>query len=116
MPEPTDEQLRDYAAKLPQIYKDILAAFPVADPQRRRGDALQLERILGGLPSSEFDTGRPPRRDVEDAIENLRDAEILNDNGFTGFYPTDLGERLIGVLTGHPAPVVVVPPLPALTW
>ena len=116
MAEPTDEQLAEYAAKLPQIYKDILAAFQVATPNRWHGDALRVEAIRGGLPGSEFDPRRPSLRVIEVAIENMCDAGILDDNEFTAYFPTDLGERLVAALTGHESPKAVVPPLPVPTW
>lgn len=116
MAEPTDEQLREYAAKLPPIYRDILAAFQNAAPNRWHGDALRIEAIRGGVPGPEFDPRRPSLRAIEVAIENMRDAEILDDTGFASYFPTDLGERLITALTGCESPKAVVPPLPVPTW
>jgi hypothetical protein len=116
MAEPTDEQLREYAAKLPEIYRDVLAAFPKADPARRQGDAVQVERLLQALPGTQFDTDRPTLRDVSEAISNLRFEELVEDTGFEGVYPTELGERLVAAITGRMAPVRVVPPLPVPTW
>jgi len=46
---PTDEQLREYAAQLPDLYKDILAAFQYADPSRDRGDGLFEESLANFL-------------------------------------------------------------------
>ena len=116
MAEPTDEQLREYAAKLPPIYRDILAAFQNANPHRWHGDALRIEAIRDGLPGSEFDSQRPSLRAIDVAIENMRDAGIIDDNEFTSYFPTDLGERLIAALTGRESPKAVVPPLPVPTW
>ena len=116
MAEPTDEQLREYAAKLPQIYKDILAAFQRVSPNRWHGDALRIEAIRDGLPGSEFDTQRPSLRAIAVAIDNMQDAEILDDNGFTAYFPTDVGERLIAALTGRESPKPLIPPLPVPTW
>lgn len=116
MAEPTDEQLAEYAAKLPQIYKDILAAFQNAAPNRWHGDALRIEALRDGLPGDEFGVRRPSLRAIDVAIENMRDAEILDDTGFASYFPTDLGERLITALTGRESPRAVVPPLPVPTW
>lgn len=116
MAEPTDEQLAEYAAKLPQIYKDILAAFPRVSPNRWHGDALRVDAIRGGQSGTELDAQRPSLRAIEVAIENMRDAEILDDNGFDTVFPTDLGERLIAALTGRMSPKPVIPPLPVPTW
>ncbi len=116
MAEPTDEQLLYYAVELPQIYRDILTAFPATDPSRRRGDAIGVERIQQALPGTKSDPKRPSLRDVKEAISNLRFEEILEETGFEGVYPTELGERLIEKLTGVKAAVRVVPPLPVPTW
>jgi len=116
MAEPTDEQLREYAAKLPPIYRDILAAFPKADPARRQGDAVGLERLQQALPGEEFATTRPSLRDFNEAVGNLCFEEMLEKTDFAGVYPTELGERLIAEITGRKAPVKVVPALPAPTW
>lgn len=116
MAEPTDEQLREYAAKLPQIYRDILKAFQAATPNRWHGDSLRVEVIRDGLPGSEFDPRRPSLREIDVAIENMCDAAILDDTGFAAYFPTDLGERLIAALTGRESPKAVVPPLPVPTW
>ncbi len=116
MAEPTDEQLREYAAKLPQIYRDILAAFAKADPARRQGDAVQVERLMQALPGTEFDTNRPTLRDINEAISNLRFEDIVEDTGYGGVHPTEVGERLIGFVTGRQAPTKVIPPLPVPSW
>jgi hypothetical protein len=39
-PQPTDEQLKDYADKLPELYKDILAALQYAQPDRVAGQGV----------------------------------------------------------------------------
>ena len=38
MAEPTDEQLREYAAKLPDLYREIFEAFYRLEPKRREHD------------------------------------------------------------------------------
>ena len=114
MAEPTDEQLREYAAKLPQLYREVLEAFPGAYPARRQHDSLTRESLLSQLQSSEYQTA-----------EILEGVELLVKNGFLkltelGMFqivkPTIVGERLLEVLTGKIAPKRGAPPLPVPTW
>lgn len=46
---PTDEQLKQYASQLPDLYKDILAAFQYLDPSRDRGEGLYEEQLQNFL-------------------------------------------------------------------
>jgi hypothetical protein len=46
---PTDEQLKEYAAQLPDLYKDILAAYQYLDPSRDRGEGLYEEQLANFL-------------------------------------------------------------------
>ncbi len=54
---PTDEQLKEYAAQLPDLYKDILAAYQFADPSRDRGEGLYEEQLQNFL-LNELDRNR----------------------------------------------------------
>ena len=114
MAEPTDEQLREYAAKLPQLYREILEAFPKAYPARRQHDSLTWESLLSQLDVSEFGNA-----------EILEGIELLVGSGFLELSelrsirlvrPSVLGERLIEVLTGKITPKRGAPPLPVPTW
>src|SRR5439155_25538757 len=40
---PTDQQLRTYAQSLPKIYREILAAFPRIEPNRKTGYGLAFQ-------------------------------------------------------------------------
>ncbi len=116
MAEPTDEQLREYALKLPQIYRDVLEAFPKVDPGRRRGDAALIDR--NAFYKFQLKSVESPLRewDIRHAINALCDAGILDTNEFSSLFPTEVGERLITLLTGHEAKVYTIPELPAPTW
>lgn len=114
MPVPTDEQLREYAEKLPAIYKAILSAYPAVAPGRREGDGLTADSIR-----EHVEEVHPDERseDVPAGLNQLEERGFLSSAKRWSFYsPTSLGERLIVVLTGHvPAPVGP-PPLPVPTW
>jgi len=114
MPLPTDEQLRDYAANLPAIYRALLSAFPEVAPRRRVGDGLTLETIQGFV-----EDNYPDERaaDVRDGLNQLESGGFLSSSNRWSFYsPTLLGERLIEAVTGSvPAPQGP-PPLPQPTW
>lgn len=137
MAEPTDEQLRDYAAKLPQIYKDILTAFPEINPERQVGEFLvgdsilmhvveksesydvayrifDLQRAVAKLGLQDFlffyDYKRGERPLASALMENFIDLGELR------IMPTTLGERLIEILSQTKAIPSTVPELPTLSW
>ena len=115
MAEPTDEQLRDYAAKLPQIYRDLLAAFPKIDPDRRSGDPAKVFDIEELLVSESKDVRMS---DVQDAIYQLVSQKFLRGIGGGLYYcvPTVLGERLITLITKHVPRPASIPALPEPSW
>lgn len=152
---PTDEQLKEYAAQLPDLYKDILAAFQYADPSRDRGEGLYEEQLANFLWNEATrnrlgDVGLPAGIDtaVDLMVAGLtravsrryRFTQAVNDyngeefsaaidhliaNEFikprtadaTGrLIPTDVGERLIEIIAGKPAPAKKVPALPKPKW
>src|SRR5437588_5548254 len=104
---PTDEQLRAYVEALPPIYREILAACPRIEPSRRQGYSLAFQTL-----AADFET-----RDVPFSLgEILLAGQELERNGLIEIkhqiflHPTALGERLIALLAGQPAPVVKVDP------
>ncbi len=116
MAEPTVDQLREYIDHLPQIYKDVLIAFPRIDPNRRRGDAAVIDRhAFFEHKLKSFDSALRDW-DIRQAINALCDAGILDTNEFSSLFPTEVGERLITLLTGHEPKVYTIPELPAPTW
>ena len=116
MAEPTDEQLAEYAAKLPQIYRDVLEAFTRIDPKRRRGDAALIDLTVFSIVRPKSFDSALREWDIRQAINALCDAGILDTNEFNSLFPTEVGERLITLLTGHEAKVYTIPELPAPTW
>ncbi len=168
---PTDEQLKEYAAQLPDLYKDILAAFQYADPSRDRGEGLFEETLANFLWNEATRSRLIPRaymefaERVDDTSERMaaawaRVAELdplrsVQSRAFARRYrftqavneyngdefsaaidhliaeeflkprtadsterlvPTDVGERLIEIIAGKPAPAKKVPALPKPTW
>jgi hypothetical protein len=129
MAEPTDEQLKQYAEKLPKIYKYILEAFAKASEERRAGEPLPFSVIRQWvmLKDSYYRTG-----EVHEAILKLKDRGLLKDyidpeqpyeipddaetSWLEDLAPTDLGERLITALTGFDPKRSIVPELPELVW
>lgn len=114
MAEPTDVQLRDYAAKLPQIYKDLLAAIPKIDSNRRSGDPVKVFDIEVMLVSEAKDVRI---HDVPDAINQLISQKFLRGvGGYNYCAPTVLGERLITLITNHVPRPASIPALPEPSW
>jgi len=114
MAEPTDEQLREYAAKLPKLYREIFEAFYHAFPERRQHDALTRESLLSQLDSSEYDMA-----EILEGVGLLIEGGFLKSSELGTFRlvrPSALGERLMEVLTGKVAPKRGAPPLPVPTW
>ena len=104
----TDEQMESYANSLPPIYREILAAFPRLDPSRKQGYGLAFQTLEVGLEG--FSLG-----DIILACKQLANRDIVKIKHEIFMHPTQLGERLIGILTGRSAPrASQVPTLPEL--
>jgi hypothetical protein len=111
---PTQEQLESYAAALPEIYKDILAAFPEVEPRRRPRYGLAFQSLFIHL----TERGKPyTLGDIRTACVRLFEqgfAEIKNE---IFVHPTELGEELITALTGKSASATPdIPDLPMRSW
>ena len=119
-PLPTAEQLKAYADQLPDIYRDVLSAFTTADPRRRYHGDLSLETILAHVHNRRQASGNAEVYDPQElmlALINLADAGFLvRVEPDPYYFPTEVGEELIAVLTGRRAPKLAVPDLPQPTW
>ena len=106
----TDEQLKSYAESLPPIYREILAAFPRIEPARKQGFGLAFQTLSTDFESRHtgFTLG-----EIIQACQALEQQHIVEIKHRIFAYPTQLGERLIGVLTGQHTPEVLVPELPS---
>ena len=125
MPTPTGEQLKEFAEQLPPIYRDILAAFPGINPERKTGGALMAMSLVDRF-GPQIDDQREEYFDADHDEDEILDAlQQLEDRGFLArhprlgqlsYAPTPLGERLISRLTGRNPRPKGAPPLPQLTW
>ena len=142
---PPPSFLNEYAHKLPKVYRDVLAAFQQADPNRRYGEGIFLSTLrnfyLGQYcyPNGTTSTTTTPPPDRGDwiptigivpeasaktddfvrIIDRLTDAGFLRQSDEVRFgllTPTDLGEALIAAITGRHTPKVELPDLPPLIW
>lgn len=107
----TDEQLRAYARGLPPIYREILAAFPRIEPNRKAGYGLAFQTI-----ASDFEGRGLGFRigEIIKACEQLQQQGIVEIKHRIFVHPTEAGERLIAAVTGQQAPQEEVPALPPL--
>ncbi|MBY0231980.1 MAG: hypothetical protein K2W96_22075 [Gemmataceae bacterium] len=108
---PTDAELSFYAASLPPIYKDILAAYPAVEPGRRGGDGLAFQTLAIHFVNEGIAYGFG---EVREAGEQLAQSGLIEIKHGMFAHPTPLGEKLIGLISGKPASERRVPPLPAL--
>jgi len=103
-------EYREYAETLPEIYREVLAAFARIEPNRKAGYGLALQTI-----AADFE-GRGLGFTLGDTIEACQQ---LQDKGFVQIknrifvHPTERGERLITVITGREPRRASIPPLPA---
>ncbi|MBM4031985.1 MAG: hypothetical protein FJ291_09390 [Planctomycetes bacterium] len=105
-----DGELAEYVAKLPPIYREILAAFPRIVPNRRAGYGLAFQTIAADFEERglEFTLGQ-----VIGACEQLEKHNLVRIDYGMFVYPTDDGEQLIRETTGEEPAEAGVPPLPA---
>ncbi len=140
---PTDEQLREYAAELDPLYRDILAAYVFAEPNRQRGGGVFESTLRNFLQNMAFavranlpvvlrpwPVGRSPYK-FSRAIDEYTDEEFsaavdrLIEHGFIGprdpngpgpLIPTPVGERLIDLVAGKAESSKELPDLPKPMW
>ena len=107
----TDEQLKVYVESLPPIYQEILAAFPRIEPNRKQGYGLAFQTLAADFDSRQMGIGLG---EIIPACQELERHNIVEIKHRIFVQPTELGERLIGIITGQHAPEVKVPKLPSL--
>jgi hypothetical protein len=91
---------QEYVAELPQIYREILSAFPSLEPQRKKGYALALQTLSSEL-RRHYSYG-----EIKAACEQLAQGGAVEIRNEIFVCPTDLGEELIEGLTGKKAPPI----------
>ena|ERR1700722_9293561 len=107
----TDEQLRQYAESLDPLYREILAAFPRIEPNRKHGFGLAFQTLAADLESRRKGIGLG---EIIKASQELEKNALAETKNGIFVHPTALGERLITIITGKEAPEVKVPKLPPL--
>lgn len=141
-PLPTEDQIRDYASKLPDVYREILGAINKIDPFRQYRDSvnesslwnyffnsvaasdnsrLPFEAVTFKEVPEQAATRRMKRDEFQVALQRLEDGGIIESSagdlfGTVRFTPTELGEALIAQFSGRAAPRVDVPELPPINW
>lgn len=98
----------EYVDSLPEIYRDMLAAFPQFNPTRMAGQGLSYQSLYLGL-DDKYTLGQ-----IMKAGENMAEGGVLEIEGKLFACPTPLGEELIAAITGIAAPTLKVEPFPPL--
>ena len=83
-----------YLQTMPQLYKDVLGAFPQSDPMRAAGDGLAYQSIYSVL------EGKYSAREIKLACEQLAQGHAVEIKHTIFIHPTGLGEQLIAAVSG----------------
>ena len=100
---------KDYVDSLPEIYQDILAAFPGIEPVRKAGWGLAYQ-TLGENLSERYSLG-----EIIEACQKMERAGAVEIKHGTFVCPTGMGEQMITLLTGKQAGEQHVPDFPSPT-
>ncbi len=102
---PIDDQ---YVKDLPDIYRNILEAYPQFNSTRIAGDGLAYQTLYSALADEEkgYKMGQIIR-----ACENMAEVGLMQIKHKIFACPTPLGEELISAITGQTVPVSDVPPI-----
>lgn len=95
---------KEYAEELPDIYRDILKAYVIFNPQRRIGSGVALRSLYSAL----FDKYSPSQ--IRVACEHMQEGGVLTIQDDEWTFPTELGEELVDRLTEGKRPEDEVPP------
>jgi hypothetical protein len=96
----------DYVNALPQIYRDILAAFPRFDATRKVGYGLSYQSLYSAL-NGKYNLG-----EIRLACERMAEGGVMEIKNEIFAHPTPLGEELIAAVTGETEAPQAVPPFP----
>ncbi|MFW6162544.1 MAG: hypothetical protein ACODAJ_07215 [Planctomycetota bacterium] len=105
----TEIEWREYVEALPEIYREILAAFPRIDPSRKMGYGLGFQTLAAHFEEQGLGFSLA---DVMQACRQLEEKGLVEIKHRLFVCPTERGERLISVLTGVEPTPSTVPPLP----
>lgn len=98
----------EYVERLPEIYRDMLAAFPEFNPTRKVGYGLAFQSLYSAL------DGKYTLGEIKMACENMAKGGVMEINHDIFACPTPLGEELITAITGTVTPTLEVEPFPPL--
>lgn len=93
-----------YVQELPEIYRDILAAYPRFDTTRRMGHGLSYQSLYTAL------EGRYTLGEIKTACLEMAKGRVVTIKNEIFARPTELGEELIASITGGHVPEPQVPP------
>ena len=94
-----------YVKSLPDIYRDILAAFPRFNATRKVGYGLAYQSLYSAL------DGKYLLGQIMQACQNMAEENVMEIKNEIFVCPTDLGEELIAAITGGTVPPALkVPP------
>ena len=104
----TDAGLRMYVQAIPEVYRKILASFPLIEPERETGDGLTFQSI-----AAEFKDRRIEYTlaDIISGCGQLQIQGVLEIRQGERAHPTAYGERLITLITGVHAKPRTIPQL-----
>ena len=102
---PIDDQ---YVQNLPDIYRDVLAAYPRFNSTRKAGDGLVYQSLYSALVEERkgYTLGQ-----IKRACENMAEVGLMEIKHGIFACPTPLGEELISAITSITVPVSDVPPI-----
>ena len=96
----------EYVKNLPQIYQDILAAFPRFDATRKSGYGLAFQSLYSAL-NGKYDLG-----EIKLACQEMAKGGVMEIRHEIFAHPTQSGEELIAAVSGGKAAPKSVPPFP----
>jgi hypothetical protein len=94
----------EYVKGLPEIYRDILIAFPRFDPTRRVGYGLSYPSLYSAL------NGKYGLGEIRMACERMAEGGVMEIKNEIFAHPTPLGEELIAAASSGRVPAQAVPP------
>jgi hypothetical protein len=93
----------EYVKRLPEIYHDILAAFPQFDATRKVGYGLAYQSLYSAL------NGKYTLGQIKMACEKMAEGGVMEIKNEIFAHPTPRGEELIAAVTGGTVPQPAVP-------
>ena len=96
----------EYVNSLPDVYRDILSAFPKFDSTRKFGYGLSIQSLYSAL------DGRYNLGTIRRACQKMAESGVLTIKHEIFAHPTALGEELIAAVTHGEVPSEDVPPFP----